>query len=153
MTTLTPISFWYQVNGVLKQNTQSCKTVKPCLQWLFRHLLGWVILRINMALTFIFQLYHDSEAGYTKSVKIEANRPGVKPQNTFSVSQELNHFTTAAPIKLWTKLVSVFDNMDTKNYTQKVWISRQLKSQNIIGISRYTFCIILYLCYILENML
>ena len=62
-----------------------------------------VVLRINVALA-IFQPYLNLEAGDNKSLagdsqslKIQVARPGIEPQSSCSVSQELNHSATPAP--------------------------------------------------------
>ena len=60
-------------------------------------LVGWlVVLKINVDVA-IFQPYLDFEAGDDKSLKIQVERPGIKPRSSCSASQELNHSATAAP--------------------------------------------------------
>ena len=66
-----------------------------------------VVLRIYVALA-VFQPYRDLEAGENHAIfEIVGARPGIEPQTSCSATQELNHYTTAAPcmiIKLNTKL-------------------------------------------------
>ena len=57
-----------------------------------------MFLRINVDLA-IFQPYLDLEAGDNKSLKIQVARPGMEPRSSCSASQELNHLSTAAPVK------------------------------------------------------
>ena len=45
----------------------------------------------------IFHPYRDLEAGDNHS-GIVAARPGIEPQTSCSASQELNHYTTTAPV-------------------------------------------------------
>ena len=55
-----------------------------------------VVFRIYAALV-IFHPYSDLEAGDNHS-GIVAARPGIEPQTSCSASQELNHYTTTAPV-------------------------------------------------------
>ena len=80
------------------------KNKKLCTQteiiiMIFLKKVGWlVILRIKVDLA-IFQPYLDLEAGDNQSLKIQVARPGIEPWSSCSASQELNHSTTAAPLK------------------------------------------------------
>ena len=58
-------------------------------------LVGWMLVVLRNYVTLaIFEPYHDLEAGDNLAARL-----GIKPWTSFSVSQELNHYTTAAPKK------------------------------------------------------
>ena len=55
-----------------------------------------VVLRIYVA-SAVFQPYRDLEVGNNQSLKIQVARLEIEPWSSCSISQELNHSTTAAP--------------------------------------------------------
>ena len=59
------------------------------------HLLGWVVLRIYVAVT-IFHSYWDLEAGGTQSLKSSGETGNGTPDPS-SANQELNHSKTDIP--------------------------------------------------------
>ena len=66
-----------------------------------RIFVGWlVVLRIYVALA-VFQPYLDLEAGDNQSLKIQVWRRRIEPRTSCSARQELNHSTTAAPLRIF----------------------------------------------------